>query len=157
MADCIKKSGDWRGARASAKEMPRNTRLAESRIVNRFLDRMKSSLVDHIVDDDLGWIKLADYTIRKKGHAAKLIHSGLLISSITTWTKNKVGYVGIRPNVKEKNGTAVSEVARRQEEGYGNIPERPLWKPTAEEVYAEMKAGHDNVAQILDNIIRNGR
>ena len=157
MADGVKKSGNWTGARAAAKKMPQNVKVAERRLIDKFLNRMKSSLVNHIIDDDLGWIKLSDYTIRNKGHAAKLIHSGLLISSITTWTKSKVGYVGIKPSVRESNGTKVSEVARRQEEGYGKIPKRPLWQPTAEEIYAEMKAGHDNIAEILDKLIRNGR
>lgn len=157
MADGIKKTGDWSGARYAAKKMPQHVKVAERRLIDKFMNRMKSGLINHIISDDLGWIKLSGYTIRNKGHAAKLIHSGLLISSITTWTKSKAGYVGIKPSVREKNGTKVAEVARRQEEGYGRIPARPLWKPTAEEVYAEMKAGHDNIAEILDKLIRNGR
>jgi hypothetical protein len=152
----VKKTGDWAKARKTTSQLPKNVEISEQRVLGDFMQKMENSAKRHIVADDLGWKSLAAYTIRKKGNDVKLIETGKYIQNIASWRQGKVAYVGVKDGIMYGK-VSLGEVARRQEEGTSWIPERPLWKPTAQELFEEMRAGHNNAAQILDDLIRNGR
>lgn len=152
----VKKTGDWARARKITRELPKNVSISEQRVLQYFMLKMENSAKRHIVADDLNWKSLAPFTIKRKGNAVKLIETGKYIRGISSWREGKFAYVGVRDGVMHGK-VSLGEVARRQEEGTSWIPARPLWEPTAQELFEEMRAGHNNVAQILDDIIRNGR
>lgn len=152
----VKRTGNWAKARKVTSQLPTNVLNTERTVLDFFMQKIENSAKRHIIADDLGWKSLAPFTIKKKGNSVKLIETGKYIRNISSWRNGRVAYVGIKDGITHGK-VSLGEIARRQEEGTSWIPARPLWEPTAQELFEEMRAGHNNAAQILDDLIRNGR
>jgi hypothetical protein len=116
--------------------------------------------VMHLRNQDLGWKPLSErYRKRKTGERSRtrndggrdkrfkkmsekiLIATSSYLQAITSWVKKETVYVGVKRGVTNENGQEIGNIAKVHEYGSvaKNIPARPLWKPTFEEMQIEIK------------------
>ena len=102
--------------------------------------------IKHLQAQDLGWKPLsAAYKKRKEkqGHSNKiLIRTGTLMQNIKSEvvSKHEV-FVGVNRQAKDAEGNSIADIATIMEYGSVamNIPARPLWKPTHDELLEWIK------------------
>jgi hypothetical protein len=97
---------------------------------------VRGMIRSHILAQDLGWKKLSDYTVSKKGHPVIYVDSGTYMSSIGVNVEQQGSYdlmISIFPDgYYEERGKEVSEIAFYMEYGTKDMPARPLWRPVYE-------------------------
>lgn len=94
-------------------------------------------VVKMLQSQTLSWAKLKDSTLKAKlnkkppGSNKILIDSSTYLQSITSFTSNGNGFIGVRRIAAYKKGMAVANIAMIQEYGSRsrNIPARPLFHP----------------------------
>jgi hypothetical protein len=97
----------------------------------------------HIDRQDLGWPPI----VGESGDPRILVDTELYRNSIQSFKKGNTYYAGVPENLTyPTTGVLVSDVAMMHEEGYGNLPRRPLWRPSIQELggeygYAAIVAG----------------
>jgi len=111
----------------------------------------------HISSQDMGWKKLADRTIRQKGHGIVYKETSAYARRIrVTSLRRKYGAtVKVTPGtqVYRRSGKTAAEIAFENEYGNSKTPARPIWRP----VYMEMQALPE-IAQIpLGDILEMDR
>ena len=104
----------------------------------------EKTAVEYLQKQDLGCKPLSErYKAlkKRKGLSEKtLIATSTYFQSITSWTTKQAIYVGVKRNVKNKDGEEVANIAKVHEYGSvkRNIPARPLWKPTLVEMQGRL-------------------
>jgi len=97
---------------------------------------VRGTLRRHITAQDLGWKKLSDHTIQKKGHPVVYVDSGTYVSSIGVEVQKQNTYdltISIFPDgYYEERGKEIAEIAFYMEYGTKDMPARPLWRPVYE-------------------------
>lgn len=99
----------------------------------------------HLRDQDLNWKPLSPTylkwkTTKRKGKRRMsektLIATSSYFQSITTWADLKKAYIGVKRGVNNEEGQEIANIAKIHEYGSTkrNIPARPLWQPTLEEL-----------------------
>lgn len=102
---------------------------------------------EHLQKQDLDWAPLQDATLKRKTSPAqgkqrlsekKLIATTTYFRNITSWASGSRVFIGVKRGVRNASGASVGMIARVHEFGSKkrNIPARPLWQPTLEELRA---------------------
>lgn len=134
-----KEIGDWNGViqffDKAGIEVKKKTLEAQWEICKK----LKRIVVGHILAQDLNWPQLSHRTIRNKKENKQLVYidTETYLDNITTWKKLGVAYVGIKKGTihKRKNGNVnLERVAIWMEYGTRNMPARPLWGPSIDEL-----------------------
>lgn len=136
----VELTGDWERLRnwchwvMRGGHMPQMEKMAE-----QIGGMVRGTIRRHIMAQDLGWKKLAESTVEKKGHPIVYVDSGTYMSSIGLEVERMGDFdlvVSIFPDgYYEDKGKDVSEIAFYMEYGTRHMPARPLWRP----VYAAAK------------------
>lgn len=98
---------------------------------------IKTNVQRHIQAQDLGWIPLAQSTIKRKGHADIYIEKGDYLISIDVDIERRKSRVILRvgpSNKMTRKGITFQELATYLEYGTATIPPRPVWGPSFREV-----------------------
>lgn len=158
------KTGDWAKASKVFKDLERKGKVAARKTLMQVGLKGEQIVVDHLQKQDLGWqalspryrlekMKTTSKKVRKtkkglddkrykKGNVSEkiLIRTSTYFSSITTFTKDSIAYVGV-PKGKvyesaEGKRIEIANIAAVHEFGSAarNIPARPLFKPSREEL-----------------------
>lgn len=134
--------GNWPGAVRAYSMMNPVIKSAIMNAQRRYARRLVSAVKKHIMAQDLPW---APASTGKRG-SHLMIDTRDYYESISYWQKDYQLEVGVKKHfIHGKTGQPLWKVAQWQEKGTKNIPARPLWKPTIEELggsnqcYVEVK------------------
>lgn len=160
----VTRTGNWRGAASLIDNLEKECKIAVDTSLKRFALKAEGTAKKHLRDQDLGWAPLKAATLAakiRKGYSEKtLIRTSSYFQSITSWVdgSSDTAYVGVKKEVKERDGRYIYEIARVHEMGSlsGLIPARPLWRPTMEET-VEWHRKNNNPAQIFLRNIKKYR
>ena len=103
------------------------------------MKNLKNIVIGHILAQDLNWEKLSPRTERRKKKNKSLIYidTELYLNSIKIWKKGNTTFVGVKKGIVYKRNSgrvSLERVAIWMEYGTKNMPARPLWTPSIEEV-----------------------
>lgn len=133
------KVGDWDG---TIRFIQQTLGVDATRVVQNAQKTEAENLVEvvkgHIENQDLPWVPLSPRHVLKKGHDNIYQHTGVYYNNIRVWKEGKAYLAGVKKGVLYTNrgGSKISleTVARWMEFGTRRLPERPLWRPSIEEV-----------------------
>jgi len=133
-----RKFGPWNKAVIVAKTMKVKMDKASKLYITRMGSKAEGIAKKHMRNQDLGWESLKPSTIAQKARSGLsgniLIATSSYFQSITSFTEGSTAFVGVRRTVRNKDGEIIANIAKIHEFGGRNIPKRPLWKPTLDEM-----------------------
>lgn len=135
----LKKIGDWNKVKELCSILGQEMQKAEDICLQRFALKTEALAKTHMSTQDLGWKRLKAATIARKVRRGEseniLIATSTYFQSVTSWVDNGTAYAGVKKTVTYGDGEKVENIAKLHEYGSknGNIPARPLWKPTWDE------------------------
>lgn len=149
-----KKTGNWAEVGRLTRNLQKDLEMTQKAILKAWADKAMMVVKGHIEQQDLGWETLAAYTIERKSSLGRPYideawrETNFLYKSIKKLRDDDTVKVGLPLGVRHPvSGAELSEIANTLEYGSWamNIPERPLWEPSMQEMY-----------QNLDQIIEDG-
>lgn len=145
--------GNWKGAVAAYATMRPEIKRAISLGQRRYARRLVSTVKRHIIAQDLPWAAAS----RSKRGSVLMIDSRTYYGSIKFWQKNYELYVGVPKHfISPRTGQPIWKIATWQEKGTKNIPARPLWGPSIEEVGGETQCFVEVKDEIFDKLAKLG-
>lgn len=154
----LERVGDWKKVTKLISNLQKDLESAQSISLKRFSVKAEAIAVTHISKQDLNWKSLKASTISskiRKGYSENiLVASGLYFQSITGYVIKDTVYVGVKRNIKTKDGVSLTNIAEVHEFGSrsGRIPARPLWRPTMQEVLKWHIKNNDPVDIYLNRV-----
>ena len=153
----INRIGNWDKVTSIINNLENEAKKASDISVKRWGLTAERIAKKHISAQDLGWQALSQRYLDskvKKGYSNNiLVRTSSYFQSITSWTMQGYAFVGVKREAKDSYGNVIANIAAVHECGSitANIPARPLWKPTLEEMKKEMAANPQfyNSAQIM--------
>jgi hypothetical protein len=136
----FKKVGDWGKVTFLIGQLEEELTRAQLLSLKRFGLKVEAVAKTHISRQDLKWEALKPvYLARKVKQGMSentLVATSSYFNSITSFVMLDSVYAGVRKEAKNKTGQNLADIAAVHEYGSksGNIPARPLWKPTFQEV-----------------------
>lgn len=137
----LTKFGQWQKANRMIDNLERDIEFASKQYLMQVGIKGRDTAVEHIQKQDLNWKPLTSrykaYKEKKKLSNKILISDSTYWQNITTFTEKDKAYIGVKRDVKDKDGNQIANIAKVLEYGSvsRNIPARPLWSP----VMMEMK------------------
>lgn len=145
--------GDWRKIQRALDSLPKAVKQSASWGQRKAAEKLIKIVKDHINHQDLGWSDRADST--NSNDPRILVDSGDYYAAIKAYSDRGTYYVGVKRNAFNSEGTRISDYAVVHEYGWGDIPARPLWRPSFEEINGSsgvrdiiMKSIHDRVKKL---------
>lgn len=150
----------FENAQKAVSNMVRDIEIINTIELKRIGLQAEKKAVLHLRNQDLNWKPLSErYRKRKTGERSRtrndggrdrrfkkmsekiLIATSSYLQAITSWVQKETAYIGVKRGVKNKDGQEIGNIAKIHEYGSiaRNIPARPLWKPTFEEMQSEIK------------------
>lgn len=126
--------GDWPKAAFLIADLPRTIRRSILYGQEKAVRKLAKIVKNHIISQDLPSLTQNPKKRIRNGEERVLIDTATYLSSIGVWQKDYTFYVGVKPGLIEPNGTEISKVAYLLETGTKNIPPRPVWGPSIEEM-----------------------
>lgn len=134
-------TGDWDTFQRTMRGLYGAIEVAAGRANLNFAIQAEAYAVKHLQAQDLGWHPLSETYKRWKishGYSEKmLIMTSQYMQAITSWQAGKVpgvkgllAQVGVRRDVRRRDGKLLFSVVAVHEFGNGRVRARPLWKPT---------------------------
>ena len=153
----INRIGNWDKVTSIINNLENEAKKASDISVKRWGLTAERIAKKHISAQDLGWQALSQTYLDskvKKGYSKNiLVRTSSYFQSITSWTMQGYAFVGVKREAKDSYGNVIANIAAVHEYGSitANIPARPLWQPTLEEMKKEMAANPQfyNSAQIM--------
>lgn len=144
----VRRIGSWGLASAIIKRLSYDLQQSRDKSLRLISLYAEKTAITHLRDQDLNWKPLKPNTLKRKlkvGESEKtLIATSSYFQSITSWLQKDTALVGVKRNVRNKQGQVIANIARVHEFGspLRRIPKRPLWKPTLKEtiVFANKEA-----------------
>jgi hypothetical protein len=143
----IHKTGNWQKAARLTGQLDSMLNAAATATIKHVGLEAEALAKRHLANQDLGWEPLQPATIaakKKKGYSSlTLIRSSSYMQAITSWVENKEALVGVRRQIRGKDGELIADIARIHEYGSikRNIPRRPLWHPVLAEIRQRLAQG----------------
>ncbi len=134
------KIGAWRKVEVTVASIRKEMEIARMMSLKRFGLKVEAVAKGHMSKQDLNWLPLNPKYVAQKVKAGLsnniLIATSSYFQGITSFVILDTSYTGIKKHLKEEDGTFIADIARVHEYGSSsaNIPARPLWKPTLNEV-----------------------
>lgn len=127
--------GDWDRARIMVKAMPATIRRSMMYGQEKAVRKLAKIVKAHISSQDLSvFSQYPKKKISEHGSNRLLIDSATYWESINVWQSQYTFYVGVKAGLIEPNGNEIAKVASWLETGTRNIPARPVWGPSIEEM-----------------------
>ena len=137
MAKGFKRTGNWSGVNKLVKSLATDIRGANRVTLMKVGLKAESIAVKHLRDQDLNWTPLRAQTIKSKvrrgGSNKTLINTTDYFQAITSYSDGSTAFAGVIKSAKNQDGTKITTIAMVHEFGSGDIPARPLWRPTFKE------------------------
>lgn len=153
------KVGDWEKVSRLIRELAPEFQRARQKCLKQFGLKAEAVAKKHMSSQDLAWIPLKPATIAakiRKGQSENiLIASSSYFQSVTSWVVDKTAYAGVKREAKNaETGEAIANIAAVQEFGSQSrsIPARPLWEPTAKQVFAWQEKENNPAQLVLDEL-----
>lgn len=133
------KTGDWEKVTKLVANLSAEMQKAREISLKRFGLKVEGLAVGHISKQDLDWKPLKAATISakvRKGMSENiLVETSDYFQAITSYVKDETAYAGVKKEAKNRDGDIIHNIAAVHEYGSrsGNIPARPLWKPSFDE------------------------
>lgn len=157
----VTRIGDWDRVEGLIGNIGREMIEARDISLKRWGLKAEQIAVRHISKQDLAWKELKPATLAekiRKGFSENiLVRTSTYFQSITSWAIGNSVYAGIHQKAVSKDGEVLADIAATHEYGSrsGNIPARPLWKPTFDETMQWYMSGENQPQAIfLKNIRR---
>lgn len=155
----VKKVGDWKKAMGAGRSVAQHARYALDEFARNVGEEAERKLRQHIVAQDLGWTPLKKSTIaykkRKRGtrpSAAWYFKGDMYKNIYSNYAKaSKYVFIGVKSVKHSDSGQLLTQIARALEKGVPakKIPARPLFQPTRDEIYKEIKDGSNPKLDLL--------
>lgn len=135
----LNRVGDWDKTKRVIGMLSKEMDNARTIALKRWGLKAEGIAKKHISAQDLSWKPLEPATISakiRKGYSDNiLVATSSYFQSITSWVKDGRAMAGVRKTAKDIDGNVIADIAAVHEFGSraGNIPARPLWKPTLDE------------------------
>lgn len=135
----LKRVGNWAGVKATINSLGSRMYAAQQLSLKRFGLKAEAIAKGHIYSQDLNWKPLSPATLAqkiRKGYSENiLVATGTYFQSITSWVSDDTVFIGVKRQVKDREGNVLADIARVHEYGSatGRIPARPLWRPSMQE------------------------
>lgn len=126
--------GDWDKAKILTKALPTTIRRSVLWGQEKAVRKLAKIVKQHILSQDLPALSQNPKKKIRQGEERVLIESGTYVDSISVWQQDFTYFVGVKPGLIEPNGNEISKVAFWLETGTKNIPPRPVWGPSIEEM-----------------------
>lgn len=137
--------GDWTGVVIGLRALPGLVKSGGVWGQRKAAEKLVKIVKGHIDNQDLGWIPSMG-----GGDPRTLVDTELYRNSIKAWKSGDSYYAGVPTNLYYPNGNQVSTVAAEHEFGLGKNIERPLWRPSVDEL-----GGAEGVKKIIGKAIFN--
>lgn len=125
-------TGNWGEINRQFKNLPREVNSSIVWGQRKAAEKLVKIVKAHINNQDLGWAARSPRTTPNDPRV--LVDMGEYYDSISAWRKYGVYYAGVPRDKYNSKGTRISEYALINELGSGDIPARPLWGPSFEEL-----------------------
>lgn len=133
-------TGQWQTAGARIDFIGKKLTQCATNAMKEAGEDLVETMQGHIIKQDLDWTPLAPSTVAKKGSSiiyidtGDLLHNGIKVRALRSNKKGSSFFVGANPWVKHRSsGLKMSDLLTYLEYGTGNIPPRPLVRPSYEE------------------------
>ena len=145
----LTRTGNWEYVIASlTRTIPQEVMSSAVWGQRKAAEQLVKIVKNHIMRQDLPWTPKKNPS--SSGSWRLYIDTGQYLSSVETWQKNGIRFVGIKPHKHHKDGVPVSDIAVWMEYGTKHMPARPLWGPSLEDL-----GGEKGVKRIIEGVIRN--
>lgn len=124
--------GPWVGATAAIESLPLLVRSSAIWGMRKSAEKLVKIVRGHIDSQDLNWPALSVRT--NSGDPRVLVDTEQYRNSIKAYKVGNTYYAGVKPTAINDRGIRISEYAQIHEIGGKNIPARPLWGPSFEEM-----------------------
>ena len=148
--------GDWSRAGVAMRALSTNLLPAFTAQMDSDGNFVKTSLIQHIESQDLGWTPLSERTVAlKHGDTTIYVETGFLKNNLKVRKIRapKDGYslfIGANPWTTTADGMKLSDILIYLEYGTDKIPARPLVRPTWDGIAPIIKA---NWRSLLKDLI----
>jgi len=124
-------TGNWTGAKMGLAALPAALQSSSIYGQRKAAEKLVKIVKGHINNQDLSWLPLAPGT--NSGDPRILVDTEAYYNAIKAWRSNFTYYAGVPVSAMNHRGISISEIATRHEYGFG-VPERPLWRPSVDEM-----------------------
>jgi hypothetical protein len=157
------KTGDWKAVQKIINNLPKDMGDAAKEGIK--LSTLKGERIAklHLKNQDLNWRELSSNTISNKAKNKQsnktLIATSDYMQSITSVAVGYIGFVGVKKSARNRGGEPITMIAAVHEFGVRslNIPARPLWKPSLDELYYWMKVNNPFLKITQEKLKNRGR
>lgn len=155
-----RKIGDWKKVERIIGNLAKEMENAREESLKKWGLKAEGIAVKHINSQDLNWAPLKPATIStkiRKGYSTNiLVATSDYFQAITSWADKDSTYAGVKKKVKDGDNNVVADIAKVHEFGSsaGNIPARPLWKPTFKDTMDWFKDSNSTPAKIFKKNMR---
>ena len=115
--------GDWLGTRSLIYGLDKRFDAARIIAVGRWAAHAERAAIKHISNQDLGWAPLKQFTLdekKEKGYSlSTLVRTGTYFQNITSYTRGRTAYAGVKRQVVTEDGKSVADIAKLHE--YGSL------------------------------------
>lgn len=151
----IKKIGNWTGITRLTRAMDVEIRKANKQSLMKIGLKAEQIAVKHIRNQDLNWQSLSPATVTRKSRLGQsdktLMATTDYIQAITSYATSDTAFAGVRKRATNRTGEDLTMIAAVLEFGTGDIPERPLWRPTYDETVSWIKSTKILPRQVYQN------
>ena len=128
----IELEGDWPGVSLALKSLPLAVRSSAIWGQRKATEQLVKTVKKHINAQDLGWQPRS--AKRMFGDPRILVDEEAYYGAIKAWKEGDTYIAGVPSNATNSKGDRIVDYALMNEFGGGNLPSRPLWGPSIEEL-----------------------
>jgi len=154
----IKRTGNWNGARRLTQNLQKEIVLANTTTLRQIGLKTERLIIKWIERQPSSWPPLSDKYKRyksKKGYSNLMLRrTGDMINRITSYATPEMVFIGVKKNVKYKNGEEIANVAAVMEFGSKkrNIPLRPFLSPAHSVMLRKIREERLFQKMLLENL-----
>jgi hypothetical protein len=132
-----KLEGDWKGATEMLGTLDTKIRRGIQAAQRSQGQKLVRIVKNHILDQDLDWAPKKHP--EKSGDPRVYIDTEAYYNAITEWQENLIHYIGVKSDKTNGRGQNIAYYAYLLEYGWtsrggNNVPARPLWQPSIDEM-----------------------
>lgn len=128
----VELEGDWPGVSLALNTLPLSIRSSAIWGQRKAMEKVVKIVKGHINAQDLNWAPRSEK--RVFGDPRTLVDTEAYYASIKAWKDGDSYIAGVPSNATNVKGDRIADYALMNELGGGNLPARPLWGPSIEEM-----------------------
>jgi len=128
----FKLDGNWPGVLVALRGLPVSLQAAAVWGQRKVAEGLVKKVKDHLKNQDLNWPERSEQY--NAGDPRILIDTEAYFRAIQAFKQGTTYYAGVKDNKYNAKGDRIVDYALMNELGGGNLPPRPLWGPSINEM-----------------------